>query len=307
MYYIQVISNFFESISTFSVVELKQHQHLNPQIMVDSTLSLEDAIVINDTTVAMLRKVVNYYNNLGKTIILIGHSFGAFLLPEYLDDYGISDIHRIIPMSGRLNMNQEVVDAFASGYYAEFTNGVDVVVQSSQASSDEWAAMKLMAVVGYNRYVDSLAAMNLSKLMYVYGTHDAPVGRLLQNEIDLLQATGAYIYAIQNGSHDSPFAILHMRSILSFIRNPITTSLSKSLLSVNKVKMYPTKVSNTLKIDAAEGGVLEIINMNGQSVCYQKCELGFNQIDLSHLIHGLYIAIYISVSQDLTIKKILKQ
>ena len=137
--------DFFEGISTFSVVEIKQYQHQNPTVMANAALTLEEAIIMNDTTVAMIRKVVNHYNDMNKTVVLIGHSFGAFLLPEYLDDYGIDEVHRIIPMAGRLNMNQEVVDAFATGYFAGFLNGETVVVESQQAGSEDWAAMKLQA------------------------------------------------------------------------------------------------------------------------------------------------------------------
>ncbi|MEE9437897.1 MAG: hypothetical protein V3V14_02785 [Saprospiraceae bacterium] len=53
--------DFFEDISTFSVVEMEQKQHFNPEIMDNSSMTLDQAIIYNDTTVAMLRKVVNNY------------------------------------------------------------------------------------------------------------------------------------------------------------------------------------------------------------------------------------------------------
>ena len=56
----------FNSISTFSVVEVKQFQHYNPTILINSGMTLNEGIVYNDTTVAMLQKVVLHYKGLGK-------------------------------------------------------------------------------------------------------------------------------------------------------------------------------------------------------------------------------------------------
>ncbi len=55
--------SFFENIPTFSVVEMQQFQHLNPEILTNSGMTLEEAIAYNDSTVALLRKTVSYFND----------------------------------------------------------------------------------------------------------------------------------------------------------------------------------------------------------------------------------------------------
>lgn len=296
---------FFEGISTFSVVEVQQKQHYSPEIMANASMTLDEAIRYNDTTVAMLRKVVNHYNGEDKVVVLMGHSFGAFLLPEYLDDYGNSDIHSVIPMAGRLNMNQEVVDAFASGYFAEFTNGVTVEVESSQANSSNFAAMKLQAGVGYNRYVDSLSTLDLTNLMYVYGTHDEAVGRLLPEELDMLENTNATVLAVQNGSHDSPFFTPQVTAILNFIRSNQLVGVSEYEIEEAKVDMFPTIVENELTIVAEKEGQLIISNLNGQIVFQKECAAGNQLFSLNSISNGFYLASYKTKDNELASQKLL--
>lgn len=296
---------FFENIPTFSVVEMQQKQHYSPEILANSTMTLDEAIIYNDTTIAMLRKVVNHYNNLNKTVVLIGHSFGAFLLTEYLDDYGIDDVHRVIPMAGRLNMNQEVVDAFATGYSAYFIDGVMVQVESQQSPPEELAAMKLQAGIGYNRFVDSLAMLDLTKLMYVSGTQDEAVGRLLPDELLMLENTNASILTVQNGNHDSPFFDPQMTAVLDFIRGGAIVGVFENSLAQADVKMFPTIVENELTINAEKRGELKLTSLNGQ-VLFQRELVSFsNQVNLSGLPKGLYIATYQTIDNEWASEKLI--
>lgn len=282
--------SYFNSISTFSVVEMMQHQHNNPSIIANSNLTLEDAITHNDTTVAMIKKVVDHFNGLNKTVVLMGHSFGAFLLTEYLDDYGINDLHRIIPMAGRLNMDQVVVNSFESGYFASFLNGQDIVIETIQAPSADWAAMKLQAGLGYNRHIDSLASLDLSKLMYVYGTHDEAVGRLSIEETTMLGNANATLLAVQNGDHDSPFFLPQMIQILDFIRTPQTTGISESNLAQSNFKLFPTLIEETINIELETNGILRIININGQLIQENHYSKGKHFINATNFTSGYYLA-----------------
>lgn len=74
-----------------------KQEMLNP-VLFDTLLTLEKAIAVNDTTVTLIEKAIQYYKNEGKVVVLIGHSWGAFILGEYMDDYGVDQLHRIIPM-----------------------------------------------------------------------------------------------------------------------------------------------------------------------------------------------------------------
>ncbi len=296
---------YFEAIPTFSVVEVKQYQHHYPATLDNSALTLDEAIIMMDTTVAMMRKVVNHFNNMNKTVVIIGHSFGAFLLSEYLDDYGIDDVHRAIPMSGRLNMNQEVIDAVINGYWVQFIKGITVSIDTLQADPESWATFKLVAGVGYNRYVDSLVNMDLSKLMYVYGKVDGVVGRLLPEEITMLENTNAAIVGVENGDHFSPFDIPQMTQMLEFIREDQMVGIYESAYFLADVKIYPTIADSYLTIDAANTGKLRIIAVNGQIMHQENCSSGKNNVFVNNLPTGQYVAQYITTDNRMRIQKII--
>ncbi len=295
---------YFESIPTFSVVEMQQVQHLRPEIMTNSALTLMDAEMYNDTTVALLKKVVNHFNALDKKVVLIGHSFGAFLLPEYVDDYGIDDVIKVIPMSGRMNMNQEVVDAFAEGYYAGFVDGINLEFETEQASPDEWAGMKLQAAAGMNRYVDSLAAIDLSKLMYVYGTNDQAVGSLLPVEVDMLENNNATVLAIQGGSHDAPFFEENISQVLNFIREVIFVGIEDDNITA-QVSLYPTLIENNFTIEVEKNGTLSLLQMDGKIVSRQNLSAGSHRIDVSDLSSGMYISSYFTIDREISSTRIM--
>jgi len=297
--------NFFNSVSTFSVVEVKQYKHYNSSVLANSATTLSEAIIYNDTCVAMLRKVVNHYNTLGKTVVLIGHSFGAFILAEYIDDYGVTDIHRIIPMAGRLNMNSTIWQNFANGYFGGFaSNGTTVIIDNNQAPSSQWAAMKLMAGFGYNRWVDSLSTLNLSKMMYVFGTMDEAVGRLTPSEIAMLNSTSASILEIQ-GDHGSPFLTANMNQVLDFIRAGFLANNGQVKRPKANVKVYPTVVTNFLTIEVEKSGTLNIVSSTGQLVETMNYNPGTHQITLNHLPAGFYVVNYLTKDNEWANTKII--
>ena len=298
---------FYQAIPTFSTVYVKQYQHYNPDIANDTNLTLAQAVVCNDTGVAILRKVVNHFNSQGKVVVITGHSFGAFLIPEYLDDYGNSDIHRVIPMAGRLNMNDTIWNAFATGYFASFnpSDGMTPVVNTTQEPSTLWAFMKLMAGYGYNRHIDSLAGLNLNNLMYLYGEHDEAVGRLLPDETSFLTSRNATVIAVPGGDHGSMFANSYMNQALTFIRNNSVVSVDD--IDKNPFTLAPTVVRNNMRLNLTKEGQLLIYGTTGQIILRKKCTLSTNYINCNNLPNGLYIAVYTTNDNKRYTQKIIKQ
>lgn len=284
---------FYHSIPTFSTVYVKQYQQYNPAIMDDSDLTLEDAIICNDTGVAILRKVVNHFNDLGKTVVITGHSFGAFLIPEYLDDYGNEDVHRVIPMAGRLNMNPEVWEAFATGYWAGFeTDGETVWVNDEMEDPSQLAGMKLMAGYGYNRHIDSLAALDLTNLMYLFGTNDEAVGGLLEEEITFLNLVNASVVTVEGGDHGSMFGATYMNQALSFIRESYAVGITDFALEQDDLKVYPTVSTGNVVMEVSNPGTVNVFNSAGMIFMTQTCESGTHQLYLEDLSPGIYIVSY---------------
>lgn len=284
---------FFENISTFSVVEVMQHQHYRPEILADPQTTLETGIKYNDTTVAMLQKVVLHFTNQNKTVVITGHSFGAFIMTEYVDDYGMADVHRVIPMEGRMDMNDEIWEAFATGYWGGFeSDGITTIIDPIPAMDEDLATFKLMAGIGYNRWTDSLANENLSRLMYVYAERDEAVGQLLFDEINMLETASATVLGITNGEHGDAFDPFYMNQVLDFIRDDFDVSVPR--IAVEQVKMYPTTFSEFLVVETEAEGKLSLWNNSGQLISEHQCVQGNNTFTFEKLPTGFYIAHFVS-------------
>ncbi len=283
---------FFETIPTLSVVEVMQYTHLHPEVLEDTSLTLDDGIAINDTSVALVRKAVLHFNDLGKYVVLIGNSMGGFLTLEYLDDYGIEDLYKAIPMSARLKMNQEFLDAFAMNHFASFQDCVTVIVNPMQGPPENWARWRIGSAVMYNRFIDSLGGLDLTNMMFVYGTLDNVVGQLLPEEINMLNNTEASILAIPDGGHGSVKQIENLQKVLAFIRENPISGLDESNAFQVAVEMYPTILEGTLTLKTEEGGSLEIVSTLGQSMFQDEYPIGTHQVLLPNLEPGNYIAIF---------------
>jgi len=297
----------FGTIPNFSVVEIMQYQHLNPSVFTDSDITLEEAIACNDTTVAIVKKVINHYKNLDKTIVLIGVSFGAFILMEYLDDYGMDDLHRTLSILGRLDMPDIIWENFNNGYGAGFLNdGITPIVSPVQAPSSEWAFFKLLAGVGYNRYTDSLANLDLTRLMMAYGEIDEAVGQLTDEEIAFLENANATVLGAPLGHGDEGWAD-YFPNFVDFIREdfPVGTPFTpQSIISFN---IFPTVIENELNIETAKNGKLTLFNSSGKLVFQKDCSSGSQHFILNNLSKGLYIATYQTVDNEWGSKKLFVQ
>jgi hypothetical protein len=196
-------------------------------------------------------------------------------------------------MAGRLNMNDDIWNGFATGYLGGFSNdGIITTISSTLAPSSEWAGMKLMAGFGYNRHIDSLSGLNLNNLMYLYGESDQSVGRLLPNEVTFLQNVNATVIAVPNGDHGSMFSNTYMDQALAFIRGNNSVGIIKNEAQFN-VKIYPTIVDNCLNVKTNISGTLMIYNSVGQVVYNNNIISDQQVLDLSHFDSGVYIVVFV--------------
>jgi len=290
---------YLEGISTFSVVEVMKQEMLS-DVLYNDTLTFEEAVLVNDKTAALIEKAVQYYKDQDKTVVLIGQSWGAIILGEYLDDYGISNIHRIIPMEGRLNMPLDFSDYLLDGILPTFAeDGFTYVFGTPQGTLPQ-GLLTLGAAAFSNRWIDSLANMDLSKMMYTYAENDMNTGALLPEELDFLDNSGAQTLYISPGVHGDSYLPTYQEVVVEFIRSEFATDIVESYVIQNNLKLYPTLAQNQIHIEAKEMGVFSIYNMMGQSV-YQESKLLENgSIDISTLSAGQYIGVFHTAAQGLS-------
>ena len=170
--------------------------------------SLKELQAEVDVSVEILHRTIGHFRDQGKRVIVIGHSYGAFLTTRYLAHHGPDAADRFLIMAGRLDMPQEVVDGFLTGTLYLFEDGVTpkalpaFPVRRTDQELMEW---RIAGATGHDRYTERLADMDLQKVIYVYATHDVSVGRLTDDEVGFLESRDAMVIRVQDGDHTSMF------------------------------------------------------------------------------------------------------
>ncbi len=197
-----------EIFQTFDVtnllaVNVHQAQTLNTSIIENDDVTFDQAINYNSESVEMLYKVVNYFKNQGRTVYVLGISFGAFVTQDFIAKKGIDVADNYLIMVGRLDMDAIVWEAFSEGRAGYFENGINPILdQEPEMDVIDRNLNRLAAGFAMNRYTELLASFDdLSSITYVYGETDQAVGRLKPAEIELLQSKNTNIIT-GSGDHD---------------------------------------------------------------------------------------------------------
>lgn len=210
----------FTNDPQFLKAYVHQAQTLNPSLK-DVDLTFDQAVAEDETSVDMLHKVIMYYKSLNKEVYVIGHSFGAFLLPKYLDKYG-NQADKMAILAGRLEMPDIVWQGFRDGTVYHFPNGVTPEMTTTDAEGGIFrtvAARRLAAGFGMNRYTQLLSDVDLSNVIYSFSTADEPVGSLTAAEESFLTSKQVTVIKIQGGNHGSMFEAPYNTQIFNALTN----------------------------------------------------------------------------------------
>jgi hypothetical protein len=157
-----------------------------------------------DVSVEILHRTIKHFKAQGKRVVVVGHSYGAFLVTRYLAIEGPDAADRYLIMAGRLDMPEEVVDGFLSGEPYLFPDAVNPEqVEGTQFTRREFMEMRIAGATGHDRYTERLADAELGNVLYVYGTHDRTVGRLTEHEVDFLESRGSTVLAVHSSTLDN--------------------------------------------------------------------------------------------------------
>ena len=77
-----------------------------------------------DVSIEILHRVIEHFKAQGKQVVVVGHSYGAFLTTRYLWRKGPDAADRYLVMAGRVDMQREVVDGVLAGQYYYFPDAV---------------------------------------------------------------------------------------------------------------------------------------------------------------------------------------
>lgn len=199
------LDGIFEIFDTTDLLAVNVHQGqtLNPSLFEGNDITFEQAINYNAESIEMLYKVVKYFKDQGRTVYVLGISFGAFITQELIAKKGVDVADKYLIMVGRLDMNDVIWQGFAEGRFGYFENGINPIVEDEVGTDvTDRNLDKLAAGLSMNRYTQLLNTFeDLSKITYVYGETDQAVGRLTNSEIEFLQSKNVNII-VGSGDHD---------------------------------------------------------------------------------------------------------
>ena len=191
------------------LVSVHQAQTLDPERFIAADISFDEAKAADAESVAMLADVVAHFKDQGKTVHVVGFSFGAFMVQELLATQGnIADGYLI--KVGRIDMPEEVWTEFSEGRAVGFVDGVEIVKfdiaeagMGGETPEADRNMARLAAGLGHKRYSQLLADVDMSNVVYVYGDADEQVGRLSDAEVAFLEGRSASVIAYEGG-HATP-------------------------------------------------------------------------------------------------------
>ncbi len=203
-----LVDNIFENFNTTDILTVNVHQAqtLNPTILQGNDITLAQAVSFNTESIETLYQVIKYFKDQGRTVYVLGISFGAFITQELIAKKGIDSADKYLIITGRLDINDVVWQGLSEGRFGFFENGVTPIVDPEPGMDViERNIGRLAAGLGMNRYTQLLNTVNdLSNLTYIYGATDQAVGSLTAEEVAFLESKNANILT-GNGGHDTPF------------------------------------------------------------------------------------------------------
>lgn len=204
----QEVDDFFESYESLNILAVNVHQAqtLDSSIVKGDDITFDQAVRFNTESLETLSKVIAYFKGQGRTVYVLGISFGAFLTQEFIVKNGIDSADEFLIMTGRLDMNEVMWQALAEGRYGFFENGVTPIIDTDpDGDLVERNFARISAALGMNRYTQLLnRAEDLTNVTYIYGKTDQAVGSLTVEEVQFLESKNARIIT-GNGGHDSTY------------------------------------------------------------------------------------------------------
>ncbi len=162
----------------------------------EGEFSLEMAEKEVDNISEMLYRALAYFKEKGETTIVIGTSYGDYIIPNYLSTRpSLADKYIII--AGRIDDNEQMLEQHLKGFNGEFEeDGITYVPEDENTDLSEYQESEikeyrvkqlLKGAIGKPRYSQALADKDLSNVIYFYATNDQNVGRFTESEITFLR------------------------------------------------------------------------------------------------------------------------
>ena len=113
------------NLERIHLVNVHQAQTINPAPFTAADITFDEAKAADGESVEVLAALVDHFQAQGKTVYVVGISFGAFMVQELLATQGnVAEGYLIA--NGRLDMPPTIWTVFAEGRTVGFVDGVEI-------------------------------------------------------------------------------------------------------------------------------------------------------------------------------------
>ncbi len=165
-------------------------------------ITKEDAIIETNTSIEILKRIVHYFKSRGKMVVVIGNSYGSWIVLRYLSQYGSETADKFVIMAGRLDMDYAFYSGFLQYKGMHFPDYITAVVGGQQPRAGhkgDRLEMLLIGVICSDRNTEQLKDVDLTNMLIAYSKDDPLVGRLKEHELQFLTSKKATIIHADGG------------------------------------------------------------------------------------------------------------
>lgn len=203
---------------------------LNPEMVVSiPKLTPEQSDFENIQSAEILHRVISYLKTQGKTVYLIGHSYGASIVMEYLNKHP-SQADKIALMGKDFDEDMRSYEGLKSGMYIRWKDGEEPVLKPFFRDMSEsfikeyklnYVADNLTMMVkthSAKRFTELLKDKDLSHVFFVHARFDEANGRVHEKELQFLRSKGVTTVETY-GDHHSMLTKQFMKGVYDYFVN----------------------------------------------------------------------------------------
>ncbi len=230
-------------------VDVLQAQMINQTILsADPILTNEQCLFEHNQNAEMMHRTIEYLKNKGKTVFVIGHSYGCYISLEYLKSKkNLAD--KLILMGADLDENPEnyALNEDGSRKFIRWRNGVEPY------EKDFWRGFPLLSLLkpkmqkiftntgnlvashAKRKFTELLKGKDLSNVVFYHARYDESNARTTQKELDFLESHGA-ITLESCGDHHSMLSPAYIENIYEYLAKgkPLKRSVASTIAEYSK-------------------------------------------------------------------------
>jgi len=196
---------FYKKFHNYQTVVIHQSTTYNTSIFGAKNFTLKDAEVEIKNTTEMLYRAITYFKNKNKYVVVAGHSYSAYIIQNHLVNNGnmadkyIISCGRIITDSLRLTYQKKGINLdYEKDGKTLILPDENEKPRKTRRSNRYYTIRKNKEHIKYAfskiNYIDKLAQLDLSNLIFFYGKNDQNVGALTNEEIKFLKSKNAKVF-----------------------------------------------------------------------------------------------------------------